>query len=43
MMILIPDYIGASDDLTYESEFLNFKNKLYSDLNLRFVKNGTEN
>ena len=29
---------GASDDLTYESEFLNFKNKLYSDLNLEIRK-----
>ena len=28
----------VSDDLTYETEFLNFKNKLYSDLNLEIRK-----
>jgi hypothetical protein len=31
------DYI-TSDNLTYNSEFLNFKNKLYSDLNLEIRK-----
>ena len=31
------DYI-TSDSLTYETEFLNFKNKLYSDLNLEIRK-----
>lgn len=31
------DYV-TSDDLTYDSEFFNFKNKLYSDLNIEIRK-----
>ena len=39
----LPDDYVTNDELTYETEFLNFKNKLYSDYNLEVRKKWNRN